>query len=524
MYCSYTADFYLFIYLFFVYLVSALIFYFPGNMFSNLRISIFLCCFLLGVCLCDNDNYQSSYQKDIIVVGGGLAGMAAARELLQTGNYNVRVFEARKSRYGGRIWTKRSIAEKTKGTEVELGGMLLNTRVKDNPLIKLAKEFELPTKNAGSLQVHFPERNRVYSGEDATQLYTEAFKILLSAKRKVKARGKDISIKEAVTNELETFNMSLADKDAVFEIVKTLPFPNTQNFSTLLYDYEMDFGWDSIVIDGLDTLVNRIVAGQPTDKPVKLEFNKVVRNIAVDNKRKKVLVRTLDRKQVVADGVILAVPPGVLKKNDIIFDPPLSRPWYKAINELEIYNIDRVIVGFENVFWPKDVGSFAVFSELASDGFLQMWTNLYRLTGKPYLAGGVFGDTAILFEKLTDKELKLKIIMILTAMFGEEKMKNNKIKFISRSKWAENKFTLGSAAYPKVGSKVNLWKTLQKPVCPHIYLAGAYTEASSHFESLHGAYNSGIRAANQIINNDCDKKKKNGEKKNSATKKAKDEL
>lgn len=507
-------------------ILHSFFFYFAGKMYCNIILSIIAISSHFGLYSCKEDNSKSGRQKDIIIVGGGLAGMVAARELLQAGNFNVKVFEARKDRYGGRIWTRRSIDEKIKGAEAELGGMLINTRVKDNPLLELAKQFELPTKSAGSIQAHFPQQNIVYSGDEAVKIYTEAFKIFISGINKAKNENRDISIKDVIASEWEEYdrtnNLSSANREMIQEILKTLPLPQTQNFSALLYNYELDFGWDSIVVDGLDTLLDRIVAGDGMEKPIKVQLNKVARNIKVDNNRKKVLVRTTDKKQAEADGVIVTVPSGVLKKKDIIFDPPLSKDWYHAIHDLGIYKTDRVIVGFDKVFWPEDVGSFSVFSSTAKEGFLQMWTNLYRLTGSPYLAGNVFGEMATWFEKMSDKELNLKIRLILGEMFGEETMKNNKIKFMSRSKWGEDKFTLGSSAYPKVGNNIELWKTLQKPVCPYIYFAGAYTQASSHLDALHDAYNSGKQAAEQIINDICkDNKSKKDKKK---TKKSKDEL
>lgn len=46
--------------------------------------------------------------KDVVVVGGGLAGMAAARKLSNSPHkFSVKVLEARKERYGGRVYTKR---------------------------------------------------------------------------------------------------------------------------------------------------------------------------------------------------------------------------------------------------------------------------------------------------------------------------------------------------------------------------------------------------------------------------------
>src|SRR5437899_3753436 len=57
-----------------------------------------------------------SDRLDVIVVGGGFAGVTAARELSRAG-YRVLILEAR-SRLGGRTWV-----DKRLGTRLELGGM-----------------------------------------------------------------------------------------------------------------------------------------------------------------------------------------------------------------------------------------------------------------------------------------------------------------------------------------------------------------------------------------------------------------
>ncbi len=49
---------------------------------------------------------QTTEGNDVVVIGAGLAGLTAARELQRLG-HNVYVYEAR-SRPGGRIWTDRT--------------------------------------------------------------------------------------------------------------------------------------------------------------------------------------------------------------------------------------------------------------------------------------------------------------------------------------------------------------------------------------------------------------------------------
>ena len=46
-----------------------------------------------------------THGDDIIVVGGGVAGLAAARMLVDVGQHDVIVLEAKQGRYGGRVRT-----------------------------------------------------------------------------------------------------------------------------------------------------------------------------------------------------------------------------------------------------------------------------------------------------------------------------------------------------------------------------------------------------------------------------------
>lgn len=67
------------------------------------------------------------------------------------------------------------------------------------------------------------------------------------------------------------------------------------------------------------------------------------------------------------------------------------------------------------------------------------------------------------------------------------------------------------------GANSKVFRTLSEPVCPHLYFAGEYTSEDSIF-TAHGAYNSGVRAAQQVITNHCENVAKKKQKKESQTK------
>lgn len=63
--------------------------------------------------------------------------------------------------------------------EVDIGANWLNSMVKDNPLAKIVSDGELAVKSAGSVQLHFPEKGQVYTGDDANKIFTEFYKVRL---------------------------------------------------------------------------------------------------------------------------------------------------------------------------------------------------------------------------------------------------------------------------------------------------------------------------------------------------------
>ena len=70
----------------------------------------------------------------VLVIGAGIAGLGAARQLLAAG-HEVVVLEGR-DRIGGRIWT----SERWAGAPMDLGASWIHG-IEDNPITALADQF-----------------------------------------------------------------------------------------------------------------------------------------------------------------------------------------------------------------------------------------------------------------------------------------------------------------------------------------------------------------------------------------------
>ncbi|XP_061182740.1 uncharacterized protein LOC133191074 [Saccostrea echinata] len=472
---------------------------------------------------------------DVIVVGGGIAGMAAARKLTNTPEkYSVKVLEACKNRYGGRVYTDRKGS--VRGVEGDLGASFLNSGVPNNPLLELTKSLEIAVESTGFVQLYAPSQNKVFTPEETTHVFSELLSVVRKAVEKAFIKGDDRPLPEAVKEELSSFDTDV-DKSVLAGLVSSHYALSERNFSTAMFRPEKDFGWNKVVVDGFDQIVDGIVSGEGTEFPILVELEAIVRHITYDKRTKKYKVRTFNREQYEADIVIVAVPLGILQKGEIVFGEPQKKStssvanmpdtWHDTIrNKLGVSFSNKLVVEFDDIFWPPDVGVFTMATDNEKEaGILQTWINLHRLINKPVLMGSIGGPIAQTFESWTDDEVKSKVKANLEKFFGAQ-VQNRTIKRIKRSAWQENENSGGALTFPRVGTTAEQLKILSEPRCPGLYFAGEYTIVE-HMNTAHGAYMSGIRAAEQVMSGYCqqreEEKKKTEKKKRKKSEKREEE-
>lgn len=204
-----------------------------------------------------------------------------------------------------------------------------------------------------------------------------------------------------------------------------------------------------------------------------------------------------------AKKVIVTVPLGVLKANDILFRPNL--PWKRR------RSIDRIGMGSMNkmfMFWPQDQvfwqRNVEVYGDIVTRNTKFNFFNFQPYNGdRPFLVALFLGETAKQLEELYanddparyEQEMRDLAMEPLRNIFGNDIPLPQQV-FVT--KWNSDEYTQGSYSFNKVGMGRQDRKILARPIRrKRLFLAG---EATHHiyFQTTHGAYLSGRRAANKV--------------------------
>jgi len=440
-------------------------------------------------------NISATGSEKILVIGAGLAGLAAARALRDRG-YEVVILEAR-NRSGGRIHTQYC---------VDLGAHWING-TEGNPITNLARQHSLDTRFVGgdstyrggweAMELH---RDRVgYVNPDDKWTSILAADRLRDALENLR--------REAIRQGRPDFSMAQAMKEVMPQVSLTTSLVHddlawhaalfgredwgapSELLSTLYCEdgYEVYGYGDSVFVDGYGSLIAKLEDG------LDIRFQEVVSSIEYGpSSGGKVLVRT-QRGDHRAHRVIVTLPLGVLKSGNVLFRPPLSEYKLKSIERLGVATLAKVFLFFNEVFWNKDQYVFGYITSYTPHQATHV-VNLWKTQGIPCLQIQAGGELGKWLEECSALEAEAWAVRLLEGRFA---MKIPKPTRVLRTDWTRDEFSMGAYTYMKVGGKPDDARFLSEPVGDWLYFAG---EATNPFQwgSTHGAYTSGLREAARI--------------------------
>lgn len=423
----------------------------------------------------------NSNKASILVIGAGIAGLAAARELKSSG-FNVIVLEGR-DRIGGRIHTDRKL-----GIPLDLGAQWIHG-INKNPIGKLARDFQLriqPT-DYDNTETYGINGKPIAETElnNAESLYEQ---ITQQAKSRAENLDKDISIAEGIRRLFESKKLQpQLEKLVKWYFNSEIVVETGTDLETLsLWEWDEDeafSGNDYLFPNGYDQIIQNLAKG------LEIRLQQQVLEIQSDNQG--VSVKT-ERGNFLADAAVITLPLGVLKADKIKFSPPLPENKRAAINRLDMGVLNKVGLKFPRIFWPENYDMLGYVSPQEKD--FSEFLNLRRYHQVPVLVALTGGSFARSLEQLSDEAVAEKAMKLLRRVHGNSIPNPDAV---VKTKWASDPFSLGSYSTVLVGGKGSDRTALAAPLGNRLFFAGEAT-SREYPATVHGAFLSGLREAERI--------------------------
>jgi monoamine oxidase len=447
-----------------------------------------------------------SEQLDVIIVGAGFSGLAAALALHKQ-NKKFIVLEAR-DRVGGRTHTKRF----EDGKYVDVGGQWIGPT--QDRMYELAKEHNVSwyeTYNEGKNILDLNEKIRTYTGlipkMDVASLIN--IDVLL---KKLERMAKSISLQSPWSHSKAKAWDSVSLEDWVrknaytkncykvvragLETVYACELNEVSLLHALFYIKSgtnlncllsiQDGAQQHRINGGMQTLAEKIAA--PLLSHIK--FNAPVKRITQNENSAMVEGHQFHYE---AKKVILTIPPVLI--SSIEFTPSL--PLYKTqlLQKLSMGIVGKVIGVYEKPFWRNSGYSGQVVSDELSP-FQTLFDSSPADNSYGTLLAFCIADRARNFFSLSEEERKGITLRTFTNYFGTEAA--NPIHYLDHC-WADEAWSKGcyAALYP-TGAWTNFHDELKQPTGA-LHWAGTET-SDVWYGYIEGAVRAGERAVKEILN------------------------
>jgi monoamine oxidase len=435
-------------------------------------------------------------KQDVIIIGAGAAGLAAARDLSRAG-LSVTVFEAR-DRIGGRIFTQH---DPNSSLPVELGAEFIHGR--SHETFSIIKEANLDFEEVTGRHWFVDDGKLSKSAEFwsavedlMSKMHDEvgdrSFEDFLGSlsdaehSQRAKAMAKRF---------VEGFHAAASERIGIHGL-------SAVDDATEQIDGERTFrlrnGYDSM----MNWLQHQIDANGGT-----IQFNATVRKLNWQTKG--VAVRLSSGATYHSTTAVITVPLSLLQldpseEGAISFNPNLPDWKRQAIHAVEMGSALRIALHFTDRFWEnlKLPGTNA--DDLSDLGFIHYpdaplqtwWTTLPE--HEAILVGWAGGPAAMKLSHATEEQMAAAAIQSLSQIFGlsEDDLRNRITKSYFHN-WDADMYSRGGYAYLPVNG-IEHQLNLAKPVDGTLFFAGEATSLGN-IGTVHGAIQSGERAAREIL-------------------------
>lgn len=404
---------------------------------------------------------------DVVVIGAGVAGLAAARRLLAHGR-RIAVLEAR-DRIGGRVWTE----PECHGLPFDHGASFIHAE-DQNPWTTIANRLGFATEVDPRRRQLFVDGRRANSAEldaflgaraDALQQVTAAA-----------AGERDLSIAEA---------LDLTGPFAPQAAVALGPWLlGVDNHEASARDF-------ANAVTGADRLVpagyGRLVEAYGRSVPVRLATP--ARRIEYRGRGVRVTAADATLRARLA---IVTVPTGVLAAERLVFDPPLPAAKLHAIDGLPMGALAKVGLCFQGD--PFGLGDRYYLHERTADQRAALY--LVRPCGLDLVLTFIGGDLARDLERAGGAAAIAFATEPLRRIFG--RAVESRLRGGRHTCWGGDPWSIGSYAVARPGAAA-LREVLAEPLAERVLFAGEACASDGWSATVAGAFRTGRRAAERAL-------------------------
>lgn len=438
--------------------------------------------------------------SDVLIVGAGAAGLAAAQALTATG-YRVTILEAR-DRIGGRILT---VPATSPGVPIELGAEFVHGRPPE--IFHLAEKAGLKldelrgdfwyAHNGKLCPDEFPserspvfERMQNYQGPDISfRRFLDEYCADLSAESRLWA-----------TAYVEGFHAANAELISLRSIVEG---ENAEEKIDGDRQFRMADGYQ-VLIEALRRSIDPALA--------QLRLNHVVQTVRWQPGRVEIEAASPQGEPLPicnAPSAVITLPLSILQlpptsPGAVHFIPALDIK-QRALSQLAMGTAVHVTLVFHEAFWRGEAlagasASLEKMQFLFSDNpcFPTWWSKLP--SHAPVLVAWTAGPRAQQLCGQPASVITGKAVEALGGILGitaERVGRHLQAGYIHD--WQTDPFSRGAYSYVKTGGAEQAQRELAAPLDHSLFFAGEATNSQGHHATVHGAIASGYRAAAEVL-------------------------
>ena len=430
----------------------------------------------------------------VVIVGAGVAGLACAHALHREG-VPFLVLEA-KDRVGGRVWTVRDVAG---GGPVEAGAMMVHGR--DAAIHRWIREFGLTLRKVPEFRgsrIFLEGKLRGTLGMSLTSLrfLRAGIAATFGLPRAVaRYRGEDVTLDRFLAAR-RTSPIASQFVGVMYGSINSA-LPEELSVRGLAEETNVKTGglpWANYqIVEGMDALARH--RASEFEDSVRLDC----RVTRIEWSRRGATVHASGpggEERHAASAVVITAPLGALKAGSIRFDPALPDGKTRAIETLGYGHANKLLLAFDDAMRDTRLAKAASIADL--DGCWYFFP-YRRVRGAPVVIEAFLAGTkarALIgrpMEEAVDYALSR-----LEAMAPEANVRSH-LRGARYVDWSSDPDARGAYSFPTIGGGSTTRKVLAQPVEDVLFFAGEATDSGGEHATVHGALESGERAAGEVV-------------------------